>query len=96
MDTPELDRQIDALGSLRTTTGSRTAKAQGLNGAFVSSRKPVIVQDVASDARYLTTIGGTRGEMIQPGFDESGVVVGTIDGRAGGSGGLSLRHLTRA
>jgi L-methionine (R)-S-oxide reductase len=53
--------------------------AKGLNGACVSGRRPVIVQDVASDPRYLTTIGGTRGEMIQPVFNESGVVVGTID-----------------
>ena len=53
--------------------------AKGLNGACVSGRRPVIVQDVTSDARYLTTIGGTRGEMIQPVFNESGVVVGTID-----------------
>jgi putative methionine-R-sulfoxide reductase with GAF domain len=36
------------------------------------------VQDVASDPRYLTTIGGTRGEMIQPVLDQSGVA-GTID-----------------
>ena len=53
--------------------------AKGLNGACVASRRPVIVQDVASDPRYLTTIGGTRGEMIQPVLDRSGVVVGTID-----------------
>jgi len=53
--------------------------AKGLNGSCVASRKPVIVQDVANDPRYLTTIGGTRGEMIQPVFDEVGVVVGTID-----------------
>jgi GAF domain-containing protein len=53
--------------------------AKGLNGACVSSRKPVIVQDVANDARYLTTIRGTRGEMILPIVDESGAVVGTID-----------------
>jgi L-methionine (R)-S-oxide reductase len=52
---------------------------KGLNGASVASRRPVIVQDVASDPRYLTTIGGTRGEMIQPVIDQSGVVVGTID-----------------
>jgi L-methionine (R)-S-oxide reductase len=52
---------------------------RGLNGACVSSGRPVIVQDVAHDARYLTTIGGTRGEMIQPVMSESGVVVGTID-----------------
>jgi putative methionine-R-sulfoxide reductase with GAF domain len=29
--------------------------------------------------RYLTTIGGTRGEVIQPVFDQSGLVVGTIE-----------------
>ena len=52
---------------------------QGLNGACVASRRAVIVQDVAADPRYLTTIGGTRGEMIQPVIDPSGVVVGTID-----------------
>jgi putative methionine-R-sulfoxide reductase with GAF domain len=52
---------------------------QGLSGACVSSRRPVIVQDVAGDGRYLTTIGGTRGEMIQPVLDRFGAVVGTID-----------------
>jgi GAF domain-containing protein len=60
-------------------THPRFPIAKGLNGASVSSRKPVIVHDVAADPRYLTTIGGTRGEMIQPVFDEAGVVVGTID-----------------
>lgn len=39
----------------------------------------MIVQSVADDPRYLTTIGGTRGEMIQPVLSKSGVVVGTID-----------------
>ena len=60
-------------------TYPRFPVTKGLNGACVASRKPVIVQDIATDARYLTTIGGTRGEMIQPIVDESGVVVGTID-----------------
>jgi len=60
-------------------THPRFPISQGLNGACVSSRKPVIVQDVADDARYLTTIGGTRGEMIQPVTDQAGRVVGTID-----------------
>ena len=60
-------------------TYPRFPVAKGLNGACVSSRKPVIAQDVATDPRYLTTIGGTRGEMIQPVFDQSGTVVGTID-----------------
>jgi L-methionine (R)-S-oxide reductase len=52
---------------------------KGLNGACVASRKPVVVQDVANDSRYLTTIGGTRGEMIQPVVNASGTVIGTID-----------------
>lgn len=60
-------------------THPRFAVGHGLNGACVTSRKPVIVQDVARDSRYLTTIGGTRGELIQPVLDNSGVVVGTID-----------------
>ena len=60
-------------------TYPRFPVTKGLNGACVSSGKPVIVQDVANDARYLTTIGGTRGEMIQPVVDESGAVIGTID-----------------
>ena len=60
-------------------THPRFPVSKGLNGACVSSRMPVIVQDVASDPRYLTTIGGTRGEMIHPILSGSGVVVGTID-----------------
>ena len=60
-------------------TYPRFPVTQGLNGACVASRKPVIVQDVANDPRYLTTIGGTKGEMIQPIVDESGTVIGTID-----------------
>ena len=45
----------------------------------VSSGRPVIAQDVVTDTRYLTTIAGTRGEMIQPVFGSTGAVVGTID-----------------
>jgi L-methionine (R)-S-oxide reductase len=52
---------------------------KGLNGASVATRRPVIVQDVAQDARYLTTIAGTRGEMIQPVLNTAGAVIGTID-----------------
>jgi GAF domain-containing protein len=60
-------------------THPRFPITKGLNGACVASGKPVIVQDVRSDSRYLTTIGGTRGEIIQPVLDPSGRVVGTID-----------------
>jgi L-methionine (R)-S-oxide reductase len=60
-------------------THPRFPITKGLNGAAVASRRPVIAQDVAADPRYLTTIGGTRGEMIQPVVGSSGNVVGTID-----------------
>jgi enoyl-CoA hydratase len=53
--------------------------SQGLNGAAVATKSPVIVQDVTKDSRYLPTIGGTRGEMIQPIVSSNGSVMGTID-----------------
>jgi len=52
---------------------------QGLNGAVVSSGKTVIVGDVMQDARYLTTLGNTRSEMVVPVRNKSGAIVGTID-----------------
>jgi L-methionine (R)-S-oxide reductase len=53
---------------------------RGLNGAAVAQRKPVIVQDVRTDPRYLTTFGATRGEAIFPVLGIGGQrVVGTID-----------------
>jgi GAF domain-containing protein len=60
-------------------THPRFPRSQGLNGAAVASGSPVIVPDVSTDPRYLTTIGGTRAEMIVPVKDGDGRVVGTID-----------------
>lgn len=60
-------------------THPRFPVTKGLNGAAVSTKRPVIAQDVATESRYLTTIVGTRGEMIQPVISESNEVVGTID-----------------
>ena len=57
----------------------RFAVTQGLNGVAVANRAPVIVQDVTCDPRFLQTITGTRGEMIQPVLASSGAVVGTLD-----------------
>ena len=53
---------------------------QGLNGAAVAAREPVVVPDVTKDPRYLTTFGSTRSEAIFPvqGSDD-GSIVGTID-----------------
>src|SRR5438067_12632506 len=35
---------------------------QGLTGAAVATRQPIIVQDVTQDSRYLTAFGSTRSE----------------------------------
>jgi L-methionine (R)-S-oxide reductase len=58
----------------------RFARTQGLNGAAVAARAPVIVQDVSRDERYLTTFGATRAEAIFPVVAPGrGQIVGTID-----------------
>lgn len=52
----------------------------GLTGAAVRERKPVICGDVRSDPRYLAAFSGTRSEMIIPVFEPgSGRVIGTVD-----------------
>jgi GAF domain-containing protein len=51
----------------------------GLNGAAVASGKPVVVQDVTKDPRWLTTFGTTRAEAIFPVAGERNEVVGTLD-----------------
>jgi GAF domain-containing protein len=53
---------------------------QGLNGAAVRAARPVVVQDVSADSRYLTTFGSTRAEAIFPVVSSAtGEVIGTID-----------------
>jgi len=54
------------------------SRSKGLNGAAVASGSPVVIQDVSTDPRYLSTIEGTRAEMIMP-IKLDGHVVGTID-----------------
>jgi L-methionine (R)-S-oxide reductase len=54
--------------------------SQGINGAAVLTKKPVIVQDVSKDSRYLTTFRTTRAEAVFPVLSSDGVrVLGTID-----------------
>ena len=60
-------------------THPRFPHSKGLNGAAVASGSPVVVQDVSTDPRYLTTIADTRAEMIMPIKGDDGHVVGTID-----------------
>jgi L-methionine (R)-S-oxide reductase len=53
---------------------------QGLSGAAVAAREPIVVPDVTKDPRYLTTFGSTRSEAIFPvKADADGGVFGTID-----------------
>jgi L-methionine (R)-S-oxide reductase len=53
---------------------------RGLNGAAVRTARPVVVQDVSVDPRYLTTFASTGAEAILPVVSSStGKVVGTID-----------------
>jgi L-methionine (R)-S-oxide reductase len=56
----------------------RFHREQGLCGAAVAGRKPVVVGDVAADPRYLTTHATTRSEIVVPVFRD-GDVVGLID-----------------
>jgi GAF domain-containing protein len=60
-------------------THPRFPRTKGLNGAAVATKRRVVVQDVSADPRYLTTIGGTRAELIEPVRGAAGEVVGTID-----------------
>lgn len=59
-------------------THPRFPREQGLCGAAVASGEAVIVADVASDPRYLTTHSTTRSEIVVPVFRGS-AVVGLID-----------------
>ncbi|MFL5550335.1 MAG: GAF domain-containing protein [Gemmatimonadaceae bacterium] len=54
------------------------ARTHGLNGAAVAAGRPIIVNDVRTDSRYLTTFGTTLAEAVVP--VRSGTrVAGTID-----------------
>lgn len=53
---------------------------QGLCGAAVRSGAPVVVGDVATDPRYLTTFGSTRSEIVVPvRRPGAGAPVGVVD-----------------
>ncbi len=52
---------------------------QGLCGAALESRKPVVVGDVHRDARYLPTFHTTRSEIIVPMVNEDKDIRGMLD-----------------
>ncbi len=67
---------VDRFRRARLPTFSGT---QGLCGAALSSRAPVVVGDVTKDPRYLTTFGSTRSEVVVPVISTVGAVLGLID-----------------
>src|SRR4029077_15102347 len=52
---------------------------QGLCGAALEARKPVVVGDVRRDSRYLPTFHTTRSEIIVPMMNEHRQIVGMLD-----------------
>jgi L-methionine (R)-S-oxide reductase len=59
-------------------TYPRFPRSQGLCGAAVASRQTVVVGDVRSDPRYLTTHSTTQSEIVVPVMDAADVI-GLID-----------------
>jgi L-methionine (R)-S-oxide reductase len=54
--------------------------SQGLTGAAIQAKRAVIVGDVRTDPRYLTTFGSTLSEIIVPVLSPGGGgVIGTVD-----------------
>jgi GAF domain-containing protein len=52
---------------------------QGLCGAALETRKPLVVGDVRKDSRYLPTFHTTRSEIIIPMMNGHGHIVGMLD-----------------
>lgn len=52
---------------------------QGLCGAALESRKPIVVGDVRKDKRYLPAFHNTRSEIIVPMVNEHKHIVGMLD-----------------
>lgn len=52
---------------------------QGLCGAALETRKPVVVGDVAKDSRYLPTFHTTKSEIIVPMKNGHGHIVGMLE-----------------
>ncbi len=72
---------------------------QGLCGAVLESRKPIILGDVRKDARCLPAFHNTRSEIIVPMINERRHVVGMLDAESDkldAFGNEDLKFLERA
>jgi L-methionine (R)-S-oxide reductase len=67
---------------------------RGLTAVAIQTREPVVVNDVASDPRYLAALAGTGSEMIVPVIND-GIVVGTVDVESGEVGAFNERDAQR-
>jgi GAF domain-containing protein len=76
----EPDRDILVLGPFKgtMTPHTRIPLNQGICGAAASSGMTIIINDVASDPRYLACSLETKSEIVVPVFVR-GVVVGELD-----------------
>jgi L-methionine (R)-S-oxide reductase len=52
---------------------------QGLAGAAIEAKKPIMVADVHKDPRYLPTFWSTQSEIVVPVITETEKIVGLID-----------------
>jgi putative methionine-R-sulfoxide reductase with GAF domain len=67
---------------------------QGLTGAVLRDRAPVVSNDVARDPRYLTNQDTTGSELIVP-IIVGGEVLGTLDVEEGHTGAFTAQDVTR-
>ena len=72
------DLTIVAGSGDKPTCYQRFPATQGMCGAAVESREPVVVNDVRQDVRYLPTFNSTLSEIVVPIISKSDRVVGVI------------------
>ncbi len=54
------------VGYPETTRGFKLKVGQGLVGAAVAGRQPIVVGDLAADPRYVTIVPGMRSQLVMP------------------------------
>jgi phosphoserine phosphatase RsbU/P len=70
----------------------RIRAGEGLSGAAVASKQPVLVNDVRADSRYLSLIAETRSELVVP-LVHKDRVVGVFDLESTGLNAFNEEHV---
>jgi len=70
----------------------RIKAGEGLSGAAVASKEPVLVNDVSADPRYLSLIAETRSELVVP-LVHKDRVVGVFDLESTALGAFTEEHV---